>query len=429
MISSGGSIDGTLALGGGVRYNFADGTLDGNGQINVLEDGTSIATTGSPNAVINPDIMLNSDSVAGSFRTNIGAVSGSTMVINGTISGDSDVRFSAGNSGGAGILTLNSANTYTGVTEINTAQSGVIRLGVENALPTTTGVTWGVTQNSGSIDLNGFDQTLTYIATTANVTGGIANTGAAATLTLNQDTDTTFGARIGEVSNVTNLTGWNNDISLVKNGTGELTLTGANTYTGSTIVNAGTLVLGTGGSLASALIDVKAGATFDTSAVMGGFQLGANQTLTGAGLFVGNLQIGDDATFSGSGVIEGNLSFSADAAFDISNALLNPIQIDSDFFTVSFASGFGIANLTGVDWETVNLGSYLLIDTDQVFGPGSIANLGLANAVNVGGGRQAYFTSGSLELNVIPEPGTWLLVLIGLSVFVIRRKLRSLHVN
>ena len=57
-----------------------------------------------------------------------------------------------------------------------------------------------------------------------------------------------------------------------------------NTYTGNTVINAGTLALGSAGSIASSRnIGIAAGASLDVSAVTGGFTLAATQTLYGNG--------------------------------------------------------------------------------------------------------------------------------------------------
>jgi fibronectin-binding autotransporter adhesin len=339
-VAAGGTINGTLAIGSGGRINFGDGTIGGSGQIAALQTESSIANTGSGlNTVLDVDIALNSNDVAGPFRTNIGTTSGNTMVINGTISGASDVRFSAGNNGGAGILTLNAANTYAGNTEMNNAQSGIVRLGIANALPTTTGVTWGVTQNSGSLDLNGFDQTLTFIATgTGGVTGGIANTGSMAVLTLNQDTDTTFGARIGEVSSVTNLTDWNNNISLVKNGTGKLTLTGSNSFTGGLTINAGTLSISADANLGGSSGGTTLGG--GTLEMTSGFTLGSGRTITATANTTSTLAVTTGTvTFGGAFTGSGNLDKAGAGWLIVSNA--------SPLYSGTFAVSAGTLEVTG----------------------------------------------------------------------------------
>jgi autotransporter-associated beta strand protein len=90
---------------------------------------------------------------------------------------------------------------------------------------------------------------------------------------------TGFTLLIGNNNSSTNYNGaLTNSGSLTKVGTGTFTLSGANTYPGITTINGGTLALSGSGSLASSVIAVAGGATFDTSA--GSFTLGAGQILS-----------------------------------------------------------------------------------------------------------------------------------------------------
>ena len=67
--------------------------------------------------------------------------------------------------------------------------------------------------------------------------------------------------------------------------------------------------------------------------------------------------------------------------------------------------GFGIADLVGLD-SSVAVGTYTLIDGTGTVDFTNVINVGMANAVSLGGGKSAYLKSGSLEVVVtaIPEP-------------------------
>jgi autotransporter-associated beta strand protein len=78
--------------------------------------------------------------------------------------------------------------------------------------------------------------------------------------------------------------------ALNKTGGGILTLNAANTYSGSTTINEGTLALGANGSLASGQILVGSGATYDVTA-LGGYTVGTGQTLGGSGLVLGAVSV------------------------------------------------------------------------------------------------------------------------------------------
>jgi len=85
-----------------------------------------------------------------------------------------------------------------------------------------------------------------------------------------------------------------------KTGAGTLTLRGVNSYTGPTLVSAGTLALAASGSIGGSLtITVAAGATLDVTARADGkLTLANGQILTGDGIVNGALQVNPGATVS-----------------------------------------------------------------------------------------------------------------------------------
>jgi len=124
------------------------------------------------------------------------------------------------------------------------------------------------------------------------------------TLTLNgQITDNTTSARrlyfSGAGTGVANGTLNNGAVglALTKQGAGTWTLNSANFYTGTTIIQEGTLALGAGASLSvTPVIELRSNAVFNVSALAGGFTLDFSQTLRGVG------------TVQGSVVANGNVS-------------------------------------------------------------------------------------------------------------------------
>lgn len=101
-------------------------------------------------------------------------------------------------------------------------------------------------------------------------------------------------------------------------GPGRLTLNAANTFTGFTQVNAGTLAIGSGGSIAnSAGVHISPGAIFNVSTVDGGYTLLSDQTLSGGGQVIGDIIIeGTHAPGFSPGLqeIQGNLTYSEGAS-------------------------------------------------------------------------------------------------------------------
>ena len=244
------------------------------------------------NTVIQNTISNNS-----SYKSAIGATSGNSISVNNIISGSADFMFAAGSSGGAGVVTLNAANDYTGATIFNSANSGVIKLGVDNALPTATEVTMAFSSgNGGILDLNGKNQ---EIASLTNGAGGgsIKNDGAVdATLNISGSTTTAFGLVIADGTK---------KVNLIRSGTGTIELTALNTFTGLTTVSGGNLIL-----------NRSAGTTLPVGnnvIVNGGtLRISTNQTLNNITVSSGTLRVDSgvtltiNGTFTGGGTIENN---------------------------------------------------------------------------------------------------------------------------
>jgi autotransporter-associated beta strand protein len=229
---------------------------------------------------------------------------------------------------------LSTANTYTGATtRFLNAQTGVIKLGVDNALPATTGLSFGTGATpAGSLDLNGKDQTVTSLASpvTTGVVNGIANTqGATRTsvLTINGSATATYSAPLGFVVNNANMPGAAADlakITLVLDplNTGTQILTGANTYSGGTTISGGTLKANntSGSGTGTGAVVVNSGGTLaGTGAVSGAVTVNSGGTLS-PGASVESLGVGP-LTLAGASTLkyEINSSVALNVAADLVN--------------------------------------------------------------------------------------------------------------
>lgn len=171
--------------------------------------------------------------------------------------------------------------------------------------------------------------------------------------------------------------------SLVKDGVGYVRLQGTNDYTGTTTVNGGAVLVE--GLLTSSTVTVSGGA------------------------------------IGGTGTITNSLSIDA-GSFYISN-LNSALAV---LGTIDIYAGFGVADLVNIDFSSVALGTYTLID--GTLGAGVFASLdnnSLATAYDTGEGTFAYFQEGSLDLvvtDVIPEPSAALLGSLGVLALLRRRR-------
>ncbi len=170
---------------------------------------------------------------------------------------------------------------------------------------------------------------------------------------------------------------------LEKLGAGSLTLSSSQAYAGATLITAGTLTLELNGGLA------------------------------------GDVTVGAGAALAGAGSVAGTVAFDSGAKFVFSSTETLLVNGPS----VSFVD-FGIDDLVGLT-SAADVGSYTIIGGSATIDTTGLLNLGSAQAFDLGDGKSAYFTTGSLVVNVVPEPSTCaMLALAGLGFagHVIRRR-------
>jgi autotransporter-associated beta strand protein len=209
-------------------------------------------------------VVLNLSTTAPTTKGSLsGSISGSnTATINNggqlfTINQTSPATFAgviAGNGGftlgasSTSTLTLTGASTYTGGTTIS---GGVLALQTGGSLP-----------NSGAVNVNGG----TYaIGSVSDAVGGVTLTSGSITGTTGTLTGLSYAVQSGSIS--ANLAG--PGAAMTKSGAGTVTLSGANTYSGGTAVNAGTLIAAHPAAFGTDGLTVAAGATARMQAGLG----------------------------------------------------------------------------------------------------------------------------------------------------------------
>ncbi|MEI7956570.1 MAG: autotransporter-associated beta strand repeat-containing protein, partial [Verrucomicrobiota bacterium] len=249
---------GTLILGGANSYTgptaVSAGTLTLSGGSAIAD--TSAVTLSNVSGVL---LKLNASETIGSLAGG-GVTGGNVNLQSYTLtagSDNSDTIYAGVMSGtgafaksGSGTQTLTAVQTYTGTTTITL---GTLKLGVANALPF--GFGNGNLTVNGTLDLAGYSQTVNALSGSGYVTNSVAGI---ATLTAgSQNTTSAFSG------NIQNGTG---TVALTKIGTGVLTLSGTNTYSGATTISTGTLQVGSiSGLSANSTITIASVGTLDVN--------------------------------------------------------------------------------------------------------------------------------------------------------------------
>lgn len=334
-----------LGFGGNSTTVASGGVLDLNGQSGVNEiltfNGTGISSAGA---------LINSSSTAASIAGSV--LSSITVTSEGSAySSPPTVGFSGGGGSGAtavALLGLSTAsiNIDNGGSGYDVAPLVIISGGGGSGAAATASLTgdavtsitvtapgWGYTSaptisfilagatgsgaaasvNSANYVVSGVRLTATGSGYTSAPTIGFSGgsgSGAAASanfMSVTLGSDTSIGG-VGDIAIASAISG---GFGLTKVGGNTLTLTGMNTYTGATVVNAGKLLVNNPGSLAAAsAVTVNAACTLGGNGTIGGaVSLNTNGVLS-PGASVGTLAIGGDLAIAGNLLIEVNKSLS-----------------------------------------------------------------------------------------------------------------------
>ena len=412
ITGSANTFTGDINIDAGEVQFTADGSI-GNAENDIIIDGgrfgkASDATTVTLGA--GRDIF-----VGDGVGTSISSASTGSLIYNNAIANKTGEIGSWAKQGG-GTLSLGGVSTYSGDTAIN---NGILKLTTgSNRLPTGTVVSLGqaASSNLGTLDLNGQNQQIAGLVSTTgtSVSPSLKNTvtsATAATLEIHVASGSTKSYGDGTTQNSGVITG---ALALTKSGLGTQLLGGANTYSGGTAINGGSLQAGSVSAFGTAGITINAGGTLDLNSfaianaieVRGGTILGASafvgsQTVrTGVGRFNGTVAgpitassggtiDGTDATFNGS------VSLS-DATLKGSNAIFNgPVSVGLNAIHApgsspglqTFNGALSYAATSVLNWE-------LSSNTDSSLDAGSLFDAITINSA----GSLAIATGASVDL-------------------------------
>jgi autotransporter-associated beta strand protein len=479
-------VAGTVVLAGANDY-FETEVL--NGTLRIGNDG-STGTPGTGPIALNPLAAGNTTTLQ--FRRSDTALVVPNTISSGPIGTNVVAVGAAGTTPAAAVVTLSGLNTFTGAVNVN---AGSLRITNSSALgvgPKTVSVATsgkpslrldgsaGAINLASNLGLTTSNDDATYPAivneagdnvinglVTANsgggggtrvwvqagtleLAGGVTVAGAASKILFLD------GPANGTVSGV--IANGSQPLSVTKEGDGTWTLTGANTYTGNTVVRGGALVVGATSAIGGNVVNVTAG-TLDVSALSGGLSIGTGRTLRGSGTVVGVTSVASGGTVApgdgtatpttigtltaGAFSLAGGTTLSIDFGDDDAgpgiglDALLTtaPFTVAADALspvTVALTSrdAFGVAG-AAADFDPLVANSWVFATAASFDGPVTASQFAVDPAAFVGSTDPAAWSvsvgSNTLSLNYapVPEPAAAVSLALGAAALLGGRRRRA----
>ena len=407
--SAGGVVDFSGSSGPNNDHKLSIGTITGDGDVYL---GGNALFMGGGNQTITLSGVFSDCGASGNDCQNAGATGGSLVKVGtGTLTIANTNTYTGGTTVSAGTLQIGNATTAgrivgdvtvgTGTTfsAVNGNLNGIVNIynsGVTEFHGNTSPANALILNNAGGVvDFSGSTGPAGDGKLTAGGIGGAGNFYLGGnTLTLGSGFNTTVSGIIsdcgasGTACGTPGATGG----ALVKSASGQLTLTGANTYTGGTTVNAGLLALGDATARGSIVGGVTVGASGNLQLV--NTDLSAVTSLDNAGLVsFRNNTSARDITLNNSGA--GITAFS-DASSAGSATIANSARL---FF--NGASTAGNAAITNAVGGVVDFSASSGPNGDHKLSAGSIAGAGDfylgGNTLTVGGNDQSTTVSGTIS--------------------------------
>lgn len=325
--------------------------------------------------------------------TNSGSITLAGNISNGT--GGGTVALNV-NSSGTGTAYLSGANTFSGGV---TLTSGTLQLGSTTALGTGPLTIFGGTLNSGwinagnnAVTINGDFTGSLNLGTGAISLGTLPGT--TRTITTNSGT-LTLGGVIADGTTANSLT---------KAGTATLELSGANTFSGGVVLNAGTLALGHTNALGTGPLTISGGTLSSNVAnlVIAGnnpVTINANVTFTGTQ----NLNLGTGAVSLGTqpGTTRSIITSSGSGVLALGGVISNGTTADS--LSIAGSGRLLVSGQNLYTGNTVLTNGTLLLGADPVGSVGAVASspIGRGTLVFQGGGIASDGTANRTIINPV----------------------------